>query len=324
MRAKQPRVQRLRGPRHFPKPVRRQVRLTSIYLIALLSSLAVNASGSLQLHAVSDKGSSTAGCGRNDWLSFTNAGSVDVDLEAYVLADDKGASHEDAFTFAASTSIAARSTMVLCQGGAGSFQFGIGGDDTITLFDTTGNIVDSTTLEGSGAFDNVWTRTQAGWGYVAGPLHAPTNDGFADPVFFAASTVPSITVVLKQPDWDSLASCKSENYLVAKTDRVQACDYHSATCRVMYSTHDATMPCRVKRKGEASWKNMTDKPSLKVKLDQTWNGLKELTLNNAVQDQSKIAERVGYKMYRMAGVLAPRANTARVSLHVAGDISRRT
>jgi len=278
-------------------------------------------SGALQLSAVSDKGSSsTEACkSKKDWLSFTNTGLADIDLEGFMLTDDRGASHKDAFAFGPSTSIVAGATMLLCEGAAGSFQFGIGSDDTITLWDANGNVVDSTTLKGDGAYDKVWTRTEAGWRYMEGSLYAPTQDGLVDPIFYADTTVPSITVSLQQSGWDSLKSCHQGDYLVDKADRIQACDYHPATCRLAYATHNATMPCRVKRKGEGSWRPLDQKPALKVKLDTEWNGLKELTLNNAVEDKFKVTERIAYRMYQMANVPAPRANTARVLFYVPGS-----
>jgi spore coat protein CotH len=57
---------------------------------------------------------------------------------------------------------------------------------------------------------------------------------------------------------------------------------------------------------------MGDMPSLKVKLLTRWRGMRKFTFNNGVKDGTDVRERLAYKMYRMAGVVAPKANSARV------------
>lgn len=64
----------------------------------------------------------------------------------------------------------------------------------------------------------------------------------------------------------------------------------------------------------------SDKPSLKVKLqeyvpDQTLSGVKRFTLNNAIQDPSYVNQCLGYKLFRDAGIPAPRCNFATVSVN---------
>lgn len=64
----------------------------------------------------------------------------------------------------------------------------------------------------------------------------------------------------------------------------------------------------------------SDKPSLKVKLqeylpDQTLSGVKRFTLNNTIQDPSYVNQCLGYKLFRDAGIPAPRCNFATVSVN---------
>lgn len=73
----------------------------------------------------------------------------------------------------------------------------------------------------------------------------------------------------------------------------------------------------VRQKG--SYTRRFEKLSMKIKFDafvpgQTFMGLKRLTLNAMMQDFSMLHETVAYKLYRSAGIPAPRTGYARVKL----------
>jgi hypothetical protein len=73
----------------------------------------------------------------------------------------------------------------------------------------------------------------------------------------------------------------------------------------------------VRLKGEASFRELDDKPAFRLKLDefvpgQRLLGLKRLTLNNDVQDPSSLSQSLVYRLFRAAGVPAPRCNHALV------------
>ena len=75
-------------------------------------------------------------------------------------------------------------------------------------------------------------------------------------------------------------------------------------------------------KGEGSFRSLDEKATFKLKFDkfvddQTFFGLKRLTLNNMVEDPSFLAERLAYDLFRHAGLPAPRANSA--LLYVNGE-----
>jgi spore coat protein CotH len=78
----------------------------------------------------------------------------------------------------------------------------------------------------------------------------------------------------------------------------------------------------VRIKGEGSRRTLEEKAAFKLKFDefvsdQTFRGLRRLTLNNMVEDPSFLAERLAYHLFRTAGLPAPRCNSALV--HVNGQ-----
>jgi hypothetical protein len=78
----------------------------------------------------------------------------------------------------------------------------------------------------------------------------------------------------------------------------------------------------VRLKGEASFRELDDKPAFRLKLDefvsgQRLFGLKRLTLNNDVQDPSSLSQSLAYRLFRAAGMPAPRCNHA--LLYVNGE-----
>ena len=297
----------------------------------------------VRLTAVADKGS-TDRCDGEDWVAFANTGNTDVSLAGYVLHDDKGPGHNKAFTFAAGATIAASATVTLCKGAEGSFEFGIGGDDTVTLLDAGRVLVDSSgQLDDQGALNYVWTRSGSAWGHqVLGTL-APTPT----PTALAPTMAPNedgifhrIDVYMFADVWDLHASCSfGESKL---EPRPAHCDYQPANC-----SHNgmAPRPCLVRRKGSGSWRDLDDKPSLKIKdfNDDTkyefarypcaatsncnslptgslaladtnvWETTK-LTLNNREQSYGD-GEMNGYRLYRDAGLIAPLAERVTVRLY---------
>lgn len=71
---------------------------------------------------------------------------------------------------------------------------------------------------------------------------------------------------------------------------------------------------------QGSFRSVDDRPAFTVNFDrlapgQTFHGLKKLHLNNSVQDSSFLAEKLCREMFEAAGVPAPRAGHALVSLN---------
>jgi hypothetical protein len=73
----------------------------------------------------------------------------------------------------------------------------------------------------------------------------------------------------------------------------------------------------VRLKGEYSFRPIDEKPSFRLDFDelvkgQRFLGLERMVLNNTVQDPTFLSERFAYRLYRQAGLPAPRANSALV------------
>jgi len=73
----------------------------------------------------------------------------------------------------------------------------------------------------------------------------------------------------------------------------------------------------VKLKGNSSFRDLDHKAAFKIKLakGQPLLGLKKLTLNNMVQDDSMVHETLAYETFRAAGVPAPRTGYAFVRVN---------
>ena len=116
--------------------------------------------------AVANKGTADK-CSGEEWVALANTGASNVAIDGFMLTDGNGREDDDALTFGSGVSIAANSKMVLCR--KADFEFKIGGNDTVTLWDAAGAMVDTTTLDGSQDLANqVWTRTGDAWTFVVG------------------------------------------------------------------------------------------------------------------------------------------------------------
>ncbi len=79
-------------------------------------------------------------------------------------------------------------------------------------------------------------------------------------------------------------------------------------------------PVGVRLKGANSFLPIDEKPSLRINIDEyvpraELFGLKDLTLNNMSGDTSMLHERIAYRVARMSGIPASRANHARVTIN---------
>jgi len=95
----------------------------------------------IRINEISSKGTSNI-CNNNDWIELYNVGETAIDLETHGLHDSKGYHDEDAFFFPPGTTIQPHSYLLLCNEQNNdplSPQFGIGGDDTITLTRSSDN-----------------------------------------------------------------------------------------------------------------------------------------------------------------------------------------
>jgi len=140
------------------------LRYSILPLIILLQNNANDAAPVIS--EVADKGSSDV-CGGADWIELFNDGTDQVSLAGYILHDDKGILDEGAFRFPEGYTLAPGEYQVLCcDDDPANPQFGIGGDDTITLLDANESIVSTVgPLLNKGAFDVTFALALDGSGY---------------------------------------------------------------------------------------------------------------------------------------------------------------
>ena len=124
-----------------------------------------------------------------------------------------------------------------------------------------------------------------------------------------------IQIFLNVTVWDTMAQCSFEDY--HGTVRPDHCDYQWATCVVNGGVH---VSCRVRRKGTTTWRDMENKPSLKLKFSEAvtfgenWVS-KKLTLNNGVLSVHPMDEVNAYDVFRKLGNVAPMASRSTVELY---------
>lgn len=149
-----------------------------------------------------------------------------------------------------------------------------------------------------------------------------TSTDSADGVVFAIDSVKSFELTLAPEDVQRLSD--QANGVAAQ--RISGFDerpkakgtftYKGAAVPVT-PTCDVTKPydVTVKIKGMASTQGFDKKPSLRIDFDKAFCGLKNLTLNNMVQDNTLVNEALAYKMYAAMGVAVPRIGYSQVAVN---------
>jgi len=157
---------------------RRPASKTYVVLLALslLLSIASTANATVVISEVAYSGSGEDNCGGADWVELFNNGSKSEDsqdLSSYVLHDDKGLADEDAMVFAEGTSLSPGDYLILCRGA--DFAFGIGSDDTVTVLDAAGSIVDSVSMAGDGPADATYSLIGTEFQYTTAATPGAAN-----------------------------------------------------------------------------------------------------------------------------------------------------
>lgn len=115
-----------------------------------------------------------------DWIELSNGSAEPIDLSGYVLKDDKD---DHAYVIAEGTVIAPGEFLVfdeLGDDGVGDFDFGLGSNDSVRLFDQAGELVDELSWEGHA--ETTYIRSESG---DVVPSGAPTK---------GAANIPPIEV----------------------------------------------------------------------------------------------------------------------------------
>jgi len=151
------------------------------------------------INEISDKGTSDV-CDGDDWVELYNPSSISIDLgaELYVLHDDKGLESEESFAFPPGSVLEATSYMLLCTektapvDGADTMsstgtqempdpmspQFGIGGNDIISLVRIRRTSANGTNNMGSTAFGITQSRNGDIFDIVSRVELPNTDDAF--------------------------------------------------------------------------------------------------------------------------------------------------
>ena len=81
----------------------------------------------------------------------------------------------------------------------------------------------------------------------------------------ALQTVSTVTIRFDAATFDTMATCTKAEY--KSDDRPDKCDYQKAQCTFDAEGDVGASPvaCEVRRKGSSTWREMTDKPSFKIK-----------------------------------------------------------
>ncbi|MFO0723703.1 MAG: lamin tail domain-containing protein [Myxococcota bacterium] len=100
----------------------------------------------------------------NDYIELYNASGDTIDLRGWSLTDGKPEEAGHRFTFTSSASLPTKGFFPLQRGVFRSFDFGLGDDDVVILYDQSGLIVDQADY-GVGEASVSWCRTPDGTGF---------------------------------------------------------------------------------------------------------------------------------------------------------------
>ena len=105
-------------------------------------------------------------------MELWNPGNLPVNLEDFILHDDKGVNDKDAYKFGPTHSIGPGEYLLLC--GKSSFKFGIGSSDTVSLTSNIGHLVATTgELSGEDSIRDITYIIRDGGDYVRTIIPTP-------------------------------------------------------------------------------------------------------------------------------------------------------
>ena len=144
----------------------------------------------------------------------------------------------------------------------------------------------------------------------------PTADGNFDP-----DHIVDIQLTIEEEDWNALCH-QSRSFFSEFADDCMAAPFSGP---YTYFPASITMDEQslsnigVRKKGFIGSQSTT-KPSLRINLDEYEDGVElfqtdNITLNNAVQDPTRIRQCIAYSLFEKAGLPASRCNFARVSIN---------
>ena len=257
-------------------------------------------------------------CEGTDWVELVNTSDSPEDISGWLLTDDplSGTRADHRYVFPAGTTVPPGGELVV-EKLAGGFPFGIScGSDTIRLADgAAGLLVDEFVVPLLAGAGDTWGRFPDGTGSwvetapTKGSINEPSAAGGGPPPdpswLFDPGMVHEINLTLPQATIDAL-NADPEG------------EYHDATFTLTKEGGQTYGPLAVGvrlKGGSFGFRSLDAKAAFKIKFNfsvagQRFQGLKKLTLNNMVQDDSMVHETLAYAAFRAVGVPAPRTGFA--------------
>jgi len=253
------------------------------------------------------------GCYGDEFIELVNnAQEAPADLSGHILSDGEGPAHNYVLPFGTVVPPQGRLVIFEKSGDSAGFPFGMQcGGDTVTLFDTDGEVVDSVELplimkgntcsrlpDGSGP----WEESLA----TPGEVNQPKPD--IEGILFDPSQV--ISIALELPESSVAALWEQPDVYVTGMFSMTSGSFQQAPVAI---------GVRIKG-GVGSLQTLDGKPALKLKFnfsdpDLRLLGLKKLTLNNMVQDPSMLREVLSYELFRAFSVPSPRTGYAALTIN---------
>jgi hypothetical protein len=248
-----------------------------------------------------------------DWVELVNLTDEPVDLSGWVLADDK-ADATNHYALPSGTVLDPDAFLAVKaekdEGDGLGFAFGLKAGDTVYLLDAAGAVVLEQPI-GAPADGRTWGRLPDATGawQETNPTQGLPNGAPQDLAapLFDDTRVVTIDLTLDAP---AIAALK------AAPDEWTAAAFRLTTPDQEFDE----VAVEVRLKGGLSFTDIDQKPSFKVgfnKLDKEarFLGLKNLTLNNLVDDASAVREVLGYHFFTAAGLPSLRAAYADVRVN---------
>jgi hypothetical protein len=256
-------------------------------------------------------------CDATDWVELLNTGAGDEDISGWRLTDAPIGSGAP-LVFPSGTQIPAGGRLVFERNQPGGFTFGISCADRVRLANATPTVVDEVQLPNMDFDLDTWGRIPDGSGAwrqtfpTKGAPNSPSPSGVDEAAaLFDPGQVAEIDIQLPPAS------------IAALSDPATWEDYQDGTIEVRLANGVAYGPLAVGvrlKGGMGSFRPLTEKAAFKVRFPHTTPGarllgLKTLTLNNMVQDPSMLHELLAYRLFREAGVPAPRTGYAFVEVN---------
>lgn len=251
-------------------------------------------------------------CHGTDWIEIVNVGDMVADLAGWIVTD--GLDKTDHYYPLPAGSIVRPGGYLVVKGASETregFDFGIKCDDeSVFLMDQSKKVIDVTDV--TAVPDGfTWGRNPDGTGNFTvtlptqGTANVKTPDTPAE--LFDPEVVNLFEITLGS---DAVSALTSDPY-----------EYVSGVVSVTVAGRTVSgQPVGVRLKSGYSFQPLTGKAAFKIRADgyavgDRILGMKNFTLNNMVDDRTMLHETLAYKLFREAGLPAPRTGYAQVRVN---------